>query len=109
MKNIWIAILIVLFAQAANAQIIERDKQLHFAAGVISSSAGYTYVYSKTKNKKKALIAGIGTALLVGTLKEIIDSTEKNNRFDKNDLGATVLGGVTISVTINLFNKRKKK
>ena len=106
MKNIWIAILIVLFAQAANAQLIEKDKQLHFAAGVIASSAGYTYVYTKTKNKKKATIAGIGTALLAGTIKEWVDSRQPKNKFDKKDLAATAIGGITVTLTINLFNKK---
>ena len=90
----------------ANAQL-PKDKKLHFAAGTIAGSAGYTYVWQKTKNNKKAVLAGIGTALLAGTVKEIIDSTEKNNLFDTKDLAATALGGITISVTINLFNKKK--
>ena len=29
------------------------------------------------------------------------------NKFDTKDLAATALGGITISVTINLFNKKK--
>jgi len=90
----------------ANAQI-PRDKQLHFAAGTIAGATGYTYVWQKTKDKKKAMLAGIGTALLAGTVKELIDSTQNNNYFDTKDLAATALGGVTISVTINLFNRKK--
>ena len=90
----------------ANAQI-PKDKQLHFAAGVIAGSAGYTYTWQKTKNKNKATLAGIGTALLAGTVKEIFDATESGNKFDTKDLAATALGGITISVTINLFNKKK--
>ena len=104
--RIWTAILIALFALDAKAQIA-KDKQLHFAAGSIAGSAGYTYVWQKTKDKKKATIAAISTALLAGTVKEIIDSTQDNNSFDTKDLAATALGGITISVTINLFNKKK--
>ena len=91
---------------SSHAQI-KTDKKLHFVAGTIAGSAGYTYAWQKTKNKKTAFLVGIGTSILAGTIKEIADSTEKNNRFDKNDLAATVLGGVTISVTIDLFNKKK--
>ena len=90
----------------ANAQI-PRDKQLHFAAGTIAGATGYTYVWQKTKDKKKAALAGVGTALLAGTIKELVDSSQPNNRFDTKDLAATALGGITISVTINLSNKRK--
>ena len=104
--KICVIYLTVLSAAAANAQIA-KDKQLHFAAGSIAGSTGYTYVWQKTKDKKKATIAGIGTALLAGTVKEIIDSTQDNNNFDTKDLAATALGGITISVTINLFNKKK--
>ena len=64
--RIWTAILIALFALDAKAQIA-KDKQLHFAAGSIAGSAGYTYVWQKTKDKKKATIAAISTALLAGT------------------------------------------
>jgi uncharacterized protein YfiM (DUF2279 family) len=92
----------------ANAQIQE-DKKLHFGAGIFTSAAGYTLVWEKTKNKKKALIAGIGTAILAGTVKELADSTKPGNKFDFEDLAATTLGGISFSVTINLFNKKKKR
>ena len=104
--NFKLCVLFVLFAFVSNAQIPE-DKKLHFAAGTIAGSAGYTYVWQKTKDKKKAMLAGIGTALLAGTVKELLDSTQNNNYFDTKDLAATALGGITISVTINLFNKKK--
>ena len=90
----------------ANAQIPE-DKKLHFAAGALASTTGYTYVWQKTKDKKKAMLAGIGTAILAGTIKELVDSSQPNNSFDTKDLAATALGGITVSVTINLFNKKK--
>ena len=108
MKKI-LYVLIVLSVSVANAQI-EQDKQLHFLAGGLASSYGYTYVYDKTQDKKKATLAGIGLAILAGTIKETIDSQQKNDKFDVGDLAATTLGGITISVTINLIkNDRKNK
>ena len=101
-----LCVLFVLFAPVSNAQI-PKDKQLHFAAGMIASSTGYGYVWNKTKDKKKALIAGIGTAILAGTAKEILDSRQSDNRFDVKDLAATTLGGITIGVTINLIKPKK--
>jgi len=87
-----IALFAVAIAATANAQLLkEKD----------------TYVWKKTKDKKKAMLAGIGTAILAGTVKELIDSSEKNNYFDTRDLTATTLGGITVSVTINLFNNDK--
>jgi len=105
--NFKLCVLFVMgIASVANAQI-PRDKQLHFAAGAIAGATGYTYVWQKTKDKKKAMLAGIGTALLAGTAKELLDATGSRNKFDTKDLAATALGGITISVTINLFNKKK--
>ena len=101
-----LCVLFVLSALVSNAQI-PKDKQLHFAAGIVASSTGYGYVWNKTKDKKKALIAGIGTAILAGTAKEIFDSRQSDNRFDVKDLAATTLGGITIGVTINLFKREK--
>tara|TARA_R110000772_G_scaffold9681_3_gene31721 strand:- start:21 stop:245 length:225 start_codon:yes stop_codon:yes gene_type:complete len=71
------------------------------------SAATYSIVYSKTKSKKKALIYSVASSILIGTLKEIADSREKGNRFDKRDLLATTYGGLTIGVTFNLFTKKK--
>tara|TARA_R110002012_G_scaffold43211_13_gene117003 strand:+ start:4385 stop:4717 length:333 start_codon:yes stop_codon:yes gene_type:complete len=98
----------MLFVFFTNAQVQE-DKKLHFAAGVISGFAGYEYVYSKTKNKKKAFAAGVLTSVLAGAAKETFDSTQSNNKFDLNDLAATALGGLSVNVTIKLFNKNKNK
>jgi uncharacterized protein YfiM (DUF2279 family) len=101
--------LITLFTLSASAQI-EQDKQMHFMAGSLASGFGYTYVFEKTEDKKKATLAGIGLAILAGTVKETIDSQQKNDKFDLGDLAATTLGGITISVTINLIkNDRKSK
>ena len=54
-------------------------------------------------------MACILTSIGVGILKESIDATRPKNKFDFKDLAATTLGGITINVTINLFNKKKKK
>lgn len=84
----------------------EKDKQYHFAAGAFISAGTYTLVYNKTKNRKKALIYSIASSVLVGTLKELSDSREKGNTFDKRDLLATTYGGLSIGVTFNLFSKK---
>jgi uncharacterized protein YfiM (DUF2279 family) len=104
-----ICVLIALSVSVANAQI-PQDKQLHFAAGAVAGTFGYNYTYEKTNDKLKSTIAGIGLAILAGTIKETIDSQQYGNKFDIEDLAATTLGGITISVTINLIkNDRKNK
>ena len=91
MKKIICVLFAVVTAVTANAQI-EQDKQLHFLAGGLASSYGYTYVFDKTKNKTKATFAGIGLAIIAGAIKETVDSRQYNNKFDIEDLAATTLG-----------------
>ena len=104
-----LAVVLFFTLSITNAQEIPKDKQMHFAAGTITGSLGYSYIYNKTKDRKKAFTAGILTSIGVGILKESLDATQLRNKFDFKDLAATTLGGITINVTINLFDKKKKK
>ena len=103
-----LAVVLFFTLSITNAQEIPKDKQLHFAAGTIPGTLGYEYVYSKTKNRKKAFAAGVLTSIAAGVFKETLDSTRPGNKFDFKDLTATTLGGITINITINLFDKKKK-
>jgi fluoride ion exporter CrcB/FEX len=51
----------------------------------------------------------VGGSLLAGLVKETIDQNKSNNSWDNGDLAATVLGGVTVGVTIDLFSGKKRK
>ena len=44
----------------------------------------------------------------MGTLKEVADSSQKGNSFDTRDLLATTYGGITLSVTFNIFKKKEE-
>jgi len=102
-------ILFVLLPTLSFAQLLtEEDKQMHFVAGAVTSSFVYDYVYRKTDSKKKALVYSIASAMLVGTLKEVVDSNQKGNSFDTRDLLATTYGGITFSLTFNILTKKKK-
>ena len=82
MKKLWLILLII--SHFSHAQDLkEKDKQYHFIAGTVSSMVGYAYIYHKTEDPLKATLAGLGTALLAGTLKETYDSTQKhpNNKY----------------------------
>jgi len=74
---------------------IEKDKQLHFAAGVISG-----YVGEKVFDTPESPII---SAFAVGLGKEIYDEINYGG-FDDFDLFATTLGGIVIY----LVNKPKK-
>ena len=104
-----LAVVLFFTLSITNAQEIPKDKQMHFVAGTITGTLGYDYVYGKTKDRKKAFAAGILTSIGAGILKESFDATRPGNKFDLRDLTATTLGGITVGVTINLFDKKKKK
>ena len=74
---------------------IEKDKQLHFAAGIATG-----YVGKKLFDKPEAPII---SAFAVGLGKEIYDEISYGG-FDDFDLFATTLGGIVIYLT----NKPKK-
>ena len=101
-----ILFLLLVLPTFTNAQLLtEPDKQLHFTAGAVIQAGTYAIVYNKTKDKKKALLYSLGTAILAGTLKDLADSRQMGNRFDTRDLLATSYGALSIGVTIQLFHK----
>lgn len=87
----------------------EKDKHYHYGAGVVVSAITYEYVYRKTEDKKKAFLYSVTSALLVGTLKELVDANQTGNRFDGRDLLATTYGGITVGFTFTLFRKNKRR
>jgi len=110
MKHITIALTLFLFSLSHLnfAQQISEDDKLHFGAGALISGATYTFVYSKTKNKKKAFWFSLGISALSGLTKEVYDSTKKGNKFDTGEAIATTTGGLTASITFNIFTGKKK-
>ncbi len=102
-------IFIFSFSSLSFAQQVSEDDKLHFGAGALISGATYTFVYTKTKNKKKAFWMSLGASALAGLTKELYDSTKKGNRFDKGEAIATTTGGLTASITLEIFVGRKKK
>lgn len=111
MKTILVLLLIFFVGiKNCNAQFISSNDHLHFGAGALISASTYAVVYSATKDKKKAFWYGLGSSVLAGLTKEVLDSTENNNKFDTGEWVATSLGGLTATVTLDLFvGKRKNK
>ena len=109
--NIMIKFAFILFLAPliSNAQFISDDDKLHFGAGALISGATYTFVYTKTQNKKKAFWMSLGASALAGLTKEIYDSTKKGNKFDTGELVATSAGGLTVSIALEIFVGRKKR
>lgn len=89
---------------------VENDKALHFAAGaVIGGMGGWAASELSDKNDAWIIAGAVGTSLLAGVIKESMDAGKEDNSWDNGDIGATVLGGLTVGVTISIFNGKSKK
>ena len=110
MKNlIHIIIFMLVLSMSGQTFILqEHDKQLHFAAGSIAGAIGYNWSYQRHNNKTKARVIGLCASLAAGVAKELYDNY-RGGIFDKRDILATGMGGVFVTYTIPLFQKKKKK
>ncbi len=91
---------------------VERDKALHFIGGNLYGLAGAGIAKQISDGNRWWTFAGsIGGATLIGLGKEAVDAGQRENGWDNDDLLATILGGATVGVTIDIFtdHKRNKK
>ena len=87
----------LLLSISLNAQTIEKDKQKHFVAGVVSGFVG-------SKITKHKFLGSLVSSIIVGVGKEVYDEI-KYKGFDNKDILATALGGLTVGITIKIFDK----
>lgn len=93
----------------AQAQAQDHELGLHYGAGLVAGGAGAFLAHEISGGDKWWTIAGaVGTSLIAGVAKEAIDKWEDGN-FDNAELAATVAGGVTVGITIEIFHGRKKR
>jgi len=95
-------ILIFLLFTTMSYSQIEYDKVQHFSAGAIFSTTSYWVVRDITQNKSKAFWVSIGTGVVAGTFNELFDVSQ-GYRFDWADLGATVLGSLTVTLIYDIL------
>ncbi|WP_420601044.1 hypothetical protein [Flagellimonas sp.] len=109
MRTLIPTLLIFMIGAQLHGQI-ERDKALHFLGGSLFGLAGAGVAKQISDGNRAWTFAGavIGSAL-VGIGKETIDAGQEGNQWDNDDLLATILGGVTVGVTIELFSKKRNK
>lgn len=108
MKHRTILFVLTLIAFQSNAQI-ERDKTLHFGAGVISGAVGANIADELSDGNQFWILTGtLAGSLLAGFAKESLDQYQYGG-WDNGDLIATVLGGVSVGITIELFSGKRKK
>ena len=88
---------------------LQEDDVLHFGAGILSGAAGGLIASEITNGNRFWTFAGaVGGSILAGSIKEAIDE-KKYNGWDNRDLGATILGGITAGITIDLLTSKRRK
>ena len=94
-------IAILLISTGLSAQDFRpTDMQLHIGATYIISSATTSYVLKKTKDKKKAILIGIGVGLAVGVAKEFHDS--RTGHMQNKDLFGNLIGSTLGSIVVTI-------
>ena len=101
--------LVLLFLLAGYVSHAQNDKLLHYGAGIVAGGAGAFLAHEISGGDKWWTIAGaVGGSLLAGAAKEAIDKN-RYGTWDNGDLAATVAGGVTVGIAIEIFHGRKKR
>ena len=108
MKMAFPVLMIMFTLQTLKAQL-EGDKALHFLGGNLFGLVGAGVANEISDgNRTWTFVGAVGGSLLIGLAKESIDQNQYGG-WDNADLLATVLGGVTVGVTIDIFKKRKAR
>ncbi|MEO0570102.1 MAG: hypothetical protein AAF039_00255 [Bacteroidota bacterium] len=108
MKKILFLFLALSLTQNFYCQV-ETDKVLHFLGGNLFGLAGAGIAKQASNGNRWWTFAGaVGGSALVGIGKEAIDAGQRDNSWDNADLLATILGGVTVGLTIDVFTNHKK-
>jgi len=102
-------IIALLLIANLNGQV-ERDKALHFLGGNLYGLAGAGIAKQLSDGDRYWTFAGaVGGSLMIGLAKEAVDAGQRENGWDNEDLLATVLGGMTVGLTIELFTNKKRQ
>jgi len=109
MKQIFLIVLFMLTTSMSGQSFIlqEKDKQIHFAAGIAVGALGYHWSYKKHGNKTRAQITAMAASISAGILKELYDN-RTGGTVEGRDVLATSMGGALFTITIPLFQKKKK-
>lgn len=109
MRRITVLFLILFLLITKSYGQIEKDKALHFLGGTLYGLVGAGLASQISKgNRAWTFVGSVGGSLLIGLAKEAIDKNQYNG-WDNSDLLATVLGGVSVGVTIDIFKQKKKR
>ncbi|AWX45620.1 hypothetical protein HME9304_02647 [Flagellimonas maritima] len=102
---------VVLFLMSINSYgQIERDKALHFLGGNLFGLAGAGIAKNASDGDRVwTFVGAVAGSTLIGIAKEAVDAGQRTNGWDNDDLAATILGGITVGVAIEIFSKKRNK
>ena len=106
MRTLIPTLLFFVLASQCHGQV-ERDKALHFLGGSLFGLAGAGIAKQASEgNRIWTFVGSVAGSTLIGLAKETVDAGQRENGWDNDDLAATILGGITVGVTIDLFSKK---
>ncbi|TXN36228.1 hypothetical protein FVB32_16905 [Flagellimonas hymeniacidonis] len=109
MKTLTSTVLLLAFLMQSYGQV-ERDKVLHFTGGALFGLAGAGVAKQISDgNRTWTFVGAVVGSALAGIAKESIDAGQDGNQWDNDDLAATILGGITVGVAIEVFSKKRNK
>ena len=91
MKKSIIILMLMSIIISVNAQMIQRDKQLHLGAGAVVGAWGS--IIPQNQTGVKPFLFGVGASAVAGAGKELVDLGGFGTP-DIKDFGATVIGGI---------------
>ena len=109
MKRVIPTLVVLCLVLHLQAQV-ERDKALHFVGGSLFGLVGAGVAKKASDGNRVWTFAGaVVGSTLIGVAKEAVDAGQRENGWDNDDLIATILGGVTVGIAIELFSKKRNK
>lgn len=85
----------------------EWDKTLHFVGGSLFGLAGAGVAKQLSQgNRAWTFVGSLAGSALAGVAKEAVDAGQRPDGWDNEDLAATLLGGATVGLSIELFSKK---
>lgn len=103
MKTLLTTVVILIVSITVKAQI-PYDKKLHFAGGVLVAESAS--ILNEHTLKANDFAVRLSASIIAGIGKEIIDSKQVGNRFDKVDAIATICGGAASKLTHYVLPKK---
>lgn len=95
-----------MFASQCHGQL-EKDKVLHFVGGAAFGLVGGGIAKKVSKGDRVwTFVGAVAASAMAGVAKEAIDAGQPDNQWDNGDLLATILGGVAVGISIELFSKK---